>query len=319
MSHISRAEIKDPRNFPYTQKAYFSQMLCTNLLTSLLVSVLSFIKIIHPPDRCGISRRWLNSMIITQVYLVLGTRCNHTSPGPPHQASSPVGSSEGEGCWGVFMSVIKPFCGKDSFWLAGPGSPVGGPSSQVGGPIPSQAYQGCAPNQSCEIHRLGPNSFNSIDWFPYMNCNSAKSLKLLHATFIFLFSVYTFRNSVSGRISIAARSCRRPILYYCIVVYSIVLYYMIFYDILLYYIKFNVIVFIIFYYIVLFLLHFCLWKVDNVQMSCVWRKELLFKKRCAIWSSQLFSQESLPYYLNCQNRSSWPLLSHPQLNPGSVS
>ena len=33
----------------------------------------SLAKIIHPPDRCGISRSWLNSMIITQVHLVLGT------------------------------------------------------------------------------------------------------------------------------------------------------------------------------------------------------------------------------------------------------
>ena len=33
----------------------------------------SFAKKIHPPDRCGISRSWLNSRIITQVHLVLGT------------------------------------------------------------------------------------------------------------------------------------------------------------------------------------------------------------------------------------------------------
>ena len=33
----------------------------------------SFAKIIHPPDRCGISRSWLKSMIITQVHHVLGT------------------------------------------------------------------------------------------------------------------------------------------------------------------------------------------------------------------------------------------------------
>uniref|UniRef100_A0A674AX61 Phosphoinositide phospholipase C n=1 Tax=Salmo trutta TaxID=8032 RepID=A0A674AX61_SALTR len=33
----------------------------------------SFAKIIHPPDRCGISRSRLNSMIITQVHLVLET------------------------------------------------------------------------------------------------------------------------------------------------------------------------------------------------------------------------------------------------------
>ena len=35
-------------------------------------------------------------------------------------------------------------------------------------------------SQSCEIHRLGPNEFISIDCFPYMNCTSVKSLKLLH-------------------------------------------------------------------------------------------------------------------------------------------
>ena len=34
----------------------FSQNVRTNLFTSLLVSILSFVKIIHPPDRCGISR-----------------------------------------------------------------------------------------------------------------------------------------------------------------------------------------------------------------------------------------------------------------------
>ena len=35
-------------------------------------------------------------------------------------------------------------------------------------------------SQSCEIHRLGPNAFILIDGFPYMNCNSIKTLKLLH-------------------------------------------------------------------------------------------------------------------------------------------
>ena len=44
-------------------------------------------------------------------------------------------------------------------------------------------------SQSCEIHRLGPNAFISMDWFPFMNCNSVKSLKLLHFAFIFLFRV----------------------------------------------------------------------------------------------------------------------------------
>jgi hypothetical protein len=40
-----------------------------------------------------------------------------------------------------------------------------------------------------EIPRLEPNWFISIDWFPYMNINSVKSLKLLHDVFIFVFSI----------------------------------------------------------------------------------------------------------------------------------
>ena len=36
----------------------------------------SFAKIIHPPDRFGISRTWLNSMIITQMHFVLVTKGN---------------------------------------------------------------------------------------------------------------------------------------------------------------------------------------------------------------------------------------------------
>jgi hypothetical protein len=42
-------------------------------------------------------------------------------------------------------------------------------------------------SQSCDIHRLGPDLFISNDWFPYMNCNSVKSLKLLH---LYCCSVY---------------------------------------------------------------------------------------------------------------------------------
>jgi hypothetical protein len=38
-------------------------------------------------------------------------------------------------------------------------------------------------SQSCEIHRLGPNEFITIDWFSYMNCNSVKSWKLLCLNF----------------------------------------------------------------------------------------------------------------------------------------
>lgn len=36
---VSWAERKDPRNVPYPQKAYLSKMLCTHLLTTLLVSM----------------------------------------------------------------------------------------------------------------------------------------------------------------------------------------------------------------------------------------------------------------------------------------
>jgi hypothetical protein len=58
-SHVSWAEIKNPWNIPYAQKAYFSQMLCTNLFTALVGEHFFFAKIIHAPDRCGISRSWL--------------------------------------------------------------------------------------------------------------------------------------------------------------------------------------------------------------------------------------------------------------------
>ena len=99
-SHVSWAEIKDPTNVlsNFVHKCVYIPV-CEHL---------SFAKIIHPPDRCGISKRWLNSMIITQVHLVLGTiiwqfvqtatklqtTCNHDRPGPPHRASSPAGLSE---------------------------------------------------------------------------------------------------------------------------------------------------------------------------------------------------------------------------------
>ena len=39
---------------------------------------LSFAKLIHPPERCGKSTSYLNSMIITQVHFVLGTIKGHS-------------------------------------------------------------------------------------------------------------------------------------------------------------------------------------------------------------------------------------------------
>ena len=54
-SHVSCAEIKDPRNVPYAQKYYLSH--CQHKLVDIPVSeYFYFSKIIHPPDKCGISR-----------------------------------------------------------------------------------------------------------------------------------------------------------------------------------------------------------------------------------------------------------------------
>ena len=59
------------------KNTHFSQML--HKLVYISVSEhLSFAKIIHPPGRCGISRSWSNSMIITLVHLVLGTIKGHS-------------------------------------------------------------------------------------------------------------------------------------------------------------------------------------------------------------------------------------------------
>ncbi len=60
------------KTFLCTQKADFSQILFTNLSKSVLVN-----EIIHPPHRCGISRCWLDSMIITPVCLRLATIKRH--------------------------------------------------------------------------------------------------------------------------------------------------------------------------------------------------------------------------------------------------
>ncbi len=74
LPHFSWAELKDRRRFLWTQKAYFSQILFTNLSKSVLVN-----EIIHPPHRCGISRSWLDSMIIAQMCLRLATIKDHST------------------------------------------------------------------------------------------------------------------------------------------------------------------------------------------------------------------------------------------------
>jgi hypothetical protein len=58
----------------YTHKSLFRSNFVHKLVYIPASEHFSFAKIIHPPDRCGISRSWLNSMVITQVHLVLGTR-----------------------------------------------------------------------------------------------------------------------------------------------------------------------------------------------------------------------------------------------------
>ena len=153
----------------------------------------SFAKIIHPPDTCGISRSGLNRMVITQVHLVPGTIKGHfkmCSIVTQHNATD-VSNFEGAynwhadcrnfhqrcWCWGVFLSVIKPFWGGKLILIGW------GLTPQWVGLCPPRHTYGCTTAQSCEIHRLGPNLFILIHWFPYMNCNSVKSFKLLHVAF----------------------------------------------------------------------------------------------------------------------------------------
>ena len=77
-SHVSWAEIKDPRNVPNTHKTLFLLNVVHKFVYIPVSEDFSIAKIIHPPDSCGISRSWLNSKIITQVHLVLGTIKGHS-------------------------------------------------------------------------------------------------------------------------------------------------------------------------------------------------------------------------------------------------
>ncbi len=92
LPHFSWAELKDRRLFLCTQKAYFSQILFTNLSKSVLVN-----EIIHPPHRCGISRCWLDSMIIAQVCLRLATIKDHSKM----YSFTVLGGSENQSVSGV--------------------------------------------------------------------------------------------------------------------------------------------------------------------------------------------------------------------------
>uniref|UniRef100_A0A4W5NH34 Uncharacterized protein n=1 Tax=Hucho hucho TaxID=62062 RepID=A0A4W5NH34_9TELE len=83
------------------------------------------------------------------------TTCNHASPGPTHPASSPAGSSEeGEGVLRSISVFNKALLWGEKIILIGWAW------------IPSglaYSHPWLHPCQSCEIHRLGPNSFISID------------------------------------------------------------------------------------------------------------------------------------------------------------
>jgi hypothetical protein len=78
MFHVSCAEIKHPRNVPFTQKSLFLSNCVHKCIYVPGNEHFSFAKIIHATDRCGISRSWLNRMIITKVHLVLGTIKGHS-------------------------------------------------------------------------------------------------------------------------------------------------------------------------------------------------------------------------------------------------
>ena len=65
--HVPWAEIKDPRKCSICTKSLFLSNVVHKFVYIPSSEHFYIAKIIHPPDRCGISRSWLNSMIITRV------------------------------------------------------------------------------------------------------------------------------------------------------------------------------------------------------------------------------------------------------------
>jgi hypothetical protein len=65
---------KRSRNVPYAKKNTFLSYFVHKCVYISVSEHFSFAMIIHPPDRCGISRSWLHSMLITQVHLVQATQ-----------------------------------------------------------------------------------------------------------------------------------------------------------------------------------------------------------------------------------------------------
>ena len=99
------------------------------------------------------------------------TTCNHASPGPPHLASSPAGSSETSH---LDSRLNCGFAQENNL------------CKTVRNHLREAHLRAHHPN-------LGLNKCTSINWFPHLNCNSIKSLKLLHVVSIFLFTVIMFQ------------------------------------------------------------------------------------------------------------------------------
>ena len=88
-----------------------SLIFCAHIWLHTCCEQFSLAKIIHPPDRCGISIRWYNSMI-TQVRLVLGTIKGHSkicSFVTKHHAKN-ISSFEGECNWHANSRNVHQSC-----------------------------------------------------------------------------------------------------------------------------------------------------------------------------------------------------------------
>ncbi len=99
----------------YTKGLFLSNIVHKSFSKSVSICVsehFSFKEIIHPPHRCGISRCWLDSMIIAQVCLRLATKKGHSkmcSFITQHNATD-VASFEGVFNWHVDCRNVHQSC-----------------------------------------------------------------------------------------------------------------------------------------------------------------------------------------------------------------
>ncbi len=104
--HELNSKIED---FFYVHKRPISLKYCSQICVS---EHFSFVGIIHPPHRCGISRCWLDSMIIAQVCLRLATIKGHSkmcSFITQHNATD-VASFEGAYNWHADCRNVHQSC-----------------------------------------------------------------------------------------------------------------------------------------------------------------------------------------------------------------